>query len=349
MRLISQRPLSYFRSIRDQLTDTLSIEEINKLPSHDYRRVHSLVCHEKERPVYNFLQYAFMATFLVKLLEANHYFDSDISGKTGDLCEDDKTFAGGLLLRNLQVLQFNSHEVFDLLKSSKTSARQTVAIGAALYTTLALFNHSCNPCIVRLDIEFLFSYQIEYPIFHEIFKYRYFKQTVVHAVAIRNLKPGEKLSENYGPLYSQNVKEERQRKLKKFYWFDCQCDACTENWPMFGEMSTNEIRFKCGGKKPCDNVITIPAECNEFMIQCIKCGEFTNILKGLKAVQDTEILERTASRLFDEGKTNEALKKYYEMMNIFDEVIAPPFQDYCKTQQAIRECLLEFGNRIQVE
>lgn len=149
MRLISQRPLSYFRSIRDQLTDTLSVDEINELPSHDYRRVHSLVCHEKERPVYNFLQYAFMATFLVKLLEANHYFDSDNSGNTGDLCEDDKVLIGGLLLRNLQVLQFNSHEVFDLLKSSKTSARQTVAIGAALYTTLALFNHSCNPCIVR--------------------------------------------------------------------------------------------------------------------------------------------------------------------------------------------------------
>lgn len=91
------------------------------------------------------------------------------------------------------------------------------------------------------------------------------------------------------------------------------------------------------------------AECNEFMIQCIKCGEFTNTLKGLKLVQDTEILEKTAKRLFTEGKTDEALKKYIEMINIFDEVNAPPFQDYCKCQQAIRECLLEYGNRIQVE
>lgn len=85
------------------------------------------------------------------------------------------------------------------------------------------------------------------------------------------------------------------------------------------------------------------------MIQCIQCGEFTNILKGLKAVQDTEIIDKTANRLFKEGKTDEALKKYIEMMNIFDEVIAPPFQDYCKCQQAIKECLLEYGNRIQVE
>lgn len=173
MRLVSQRPLSYYRGIRDQLKTDMPIEEITKyvlckyscfffvffraitsflflrLPSHDYRRVYSMVCHDKKRPTYSFLQYAFMSTFLVKILDANHYFDSDISGKTGDMCEDDRIFIGELILRNLQILQFNSHQVFDLLKSTTTGARQTVAIGAALYTTLALFNHSCNPSIVR--------------------------------------------------------------------------------------------------------------------------------------------------------------------------------------------------------
>ncbi|XP_031636986.1 SET and MYND domain-containing protein 4-like [Contarinia nasturtii] len=326
MRLISQRPLSYYRSIRDQLKSDMSIEEMTKLPSHDYRRVYSMVCHDKMRPTYSYLQYSFMATFLVKILDANHYFDSDISGKTGDMCEDDRIFIGELILRNLQILQFNSHQVFDLLKSSKTGARQTVAIGAALYTTLCLFNHSCNPSIVR-----------------------YFKNTTVHAISIRNMKPGEQVCENYGPLYSQNSRADRQKKLKDFYWFGCACEACQQNWPVYDEMNTNEIRFKCNGKKSCNNVIAIPSDCNEFMIKCIQCGEFTNILKGLKSVQDTEILEKTAKRLFNEGKMDEALRKYIDMMNIFDEVIAPPFQDYCKTQQAIKECLLEYGNRIQVE
>lgn len=110
-----------------------------------------MVRHDKERPTYSFLQYAFMSTFLVKFLEANQYFDSDIRGKEehADQDEDDRNFIGSLIVRNLEVLQFNSHEVFDLLKSSTTGMRQTVGIGAALYTTLALFNHSCNPSIVR--------------------------------------------------------------------------------------------------------------------------------------------------------------------------------------------------------
>lgn len=63
-------------------------------------------------------------------------------------------------------------------------------------------------------------------------------------MSIRNLKPGERVSENYGPLYSQNSREERQSKMKKFYWFDCQCEACVENWPVFADMNTSEIRFK---------------------------------------------------------------------------------------------------------
>lgn len=129
-----------------------------RLPSHEYRRVYCMVRHEKQRPTYSFLEYAFMSTFLVKFLDANHYFDSDITTKTEDLNDNDKNFIGGLILRNLQILQFNSHEVFDLLKSNKTGARQTVAIGAALYTTLAFFNHSCNPSIVRWVASSFFSY-----------------------------------------------------------------------------------------------------------------------------------------------------------------------------------------------
>lgn len=127
----------------------------NSLPSHDYRRVYCMVRHEKTRPTYSFLEYAFMSTFLVKFLDANHYFDSEISG---NLSDDDRDFIGSLILRNLQILQFNSHEVFDLLKSTKTGSRQTVAIGAGLYSTLAMFNHSCNPSIVRLVILFFSSF-----------------------------------------------------------------------------------------------------------------------------------------------------------------------------------------------
>lgn len=108
-----------------------------------------MIRHEMDRPTWSYLQYAFMAKFLISFLNANRYFDSDISNGTGDSKDADLFFIGGLVLRNLQLLQFNSHEIFDLLKSKTTGERHTVAIGAGLYPHLALFNHSCNPAIVR--------------------------------------------------------------------------------------------------------------------------------------------------------------------------------------------------------
>lgn len=43
--------------------------------------------------------------------------------------------------------------------------------------------------------------------------------------------------------------------------------------------------YRCDGELPCDNVLTIPIDCDAFMVKCIECDKFTNILKGLKAMQ----------------------------------------------------------------
>lgn len=104
-----------------------------------------------------------------------------------------------------------------------------------------------------------------------------------------NIKSGGTISENYGPIYSQHPIDDRKSTLKEQYWFDCNCKACDENWPLYEKMKTDEIRFKCDGDTPCNNIITIPSDCNEFMIKCIQCGQFTNILKGLKAIQVNEL------------------------------------------------------------
>lgn len=61
------------------------------------------------------------------------------------------------------------------------------------------------------------------------------------------------------------------------------------------------------------------------------------------------MLEKTAKRLFTEGKTAKALEKYKEIMNILEEVLAPPFPDYAKCQMAMQNCFLEYGNCIELD
>ena len=68
----------------------------------------------------------------------------------GDLNEQER-WIGALLLKQLQLVQFNAHEVSDLqiAHSGTIENAKSVFLGAAIYPTVALFNHSCEPGIVR--------------------------------------------------------------------------------------------------------------------------------------------------------------------------------------------------------
>lgn len=106
------------------------------------------------------------------------------------------------------------------------------------------------------------------------------------------VRPGEMISENYGPIFTLTNKKERQDALKAQFWFHCTCTACAENWPTFHEMNKKILRFRCdarlenGGKyNICDNAVAVPVDTEEFLVPCLLCGQHTNILKGLKALQ----------------------------------------------------------------
>jgi len=121
--------------------------------------------------------------------------------------------------------------------------------------------------------------------------YRYFQGTSVIARAIKNIHQGEMIAENYGPIFTQTPRAERQASMKSQYKFDCICVPCTDDWPMFKNMDNGIMRFRCvtgtgGGEVPkCNNVICVPTDTLDFMIQCPVCKQYTNILERLKVLQ----------------------------------------------------------------
>lgn len=164
------------------------------------------------------------------------------------------------MYHNLQFMQFNAHEISELQYKGKGDAGTSVFIGGGLYPTVAFFNHSCDPGVVR-----------------------YFNGNVVTLRAIKRIPAGEVVAENYGPIFTQVPKDERQAHLMNQYRFSCLCTPCLENWPTFKEMDDSFLRFRCdSGVKECKNVLLVPVDVNEFMIKCTECGESTNIMKGLK-------------------------------------------------------------------
>ncbi|XP_055917831.1 SET and MYND domain-containing protein 4 [Eupeodes corollae] len=319
LRIIASRPLECFKKIKDEIDVALSIEDIKKLPKNDYRCVSHLVRHENGRTASNFFQHALMARFLTKCLQVSGYFGNPAN-------PEDIILISSLILRNLQFIQFNTHEISELHTSKTKQTEKTVFIGGGIYPTLALFNHSCDPSIVR-----------------------FFRGTTIHVNTIKPIESGLQISENYGPMYTQETRETRQAKLKDLYWFECSCDPCLENWPRFEEMKVDVIRFRCDAAMACPAIIEVPVNCNDFMVKCVHCGQNTNIFKGLKVMQDTELMTRTAKRLYDVGEYSNALKKFIDLLKIMNEVLAPPFPDYCHCQQSLKDCFLHFGNSYDLE
>ncbi|XP_076755179.1 protein-lysine N-methyltransferase SMYD4 [Xylocopa sonorina] len=329
LRVITQRPFEELFKLKDKLITSKGKFEISTQRPHkpeDFEAFYGLITHENERTTEDFLHRTYIATWLLRLLKKGPYFPEHV--KTPDTAEgkpsEGELFIGGLILHNLMVLQFNCHEISELtmlkLNRSLANAKSTF-IGGGLYPTISLFNHSCNPGIIR-----------------------YFVGTTIVVRAIRSISAGEEISENYGPIFTTTPEAERKRKLRWQYWFDCNCEACAAHWPLLEEIDPTVLRFKCDTGKECGNVLPVKTDTLEFMIRCSKCGKNTNILKGLKALQDTDSIFKVASRYLEDGKHEEALKSYLEILKLFDETLALPIRDYHYCQQGVRLCMLRLGN-----
>ncbi|XP_011643186.1 uncharacterized protein LOC105431004 isoform X2 [Pogonomyrmex barbatus] len=108
-----------------------------------------LVTHADGRTSKDFLERSLMAAFLLKCLQRVGFFacptpDDEVPGA-------EEIIVAALLLRNLQLLQFNAHEFFETRASPGHRFRgsRPVYLGVAIYPTVARFNHDCYPAVTR--------------------------------------------------------------------------------------------------------------------------------------------------------------------------------------------------------
>lgn len=69
-----------------------------------------------------------------------------------------------LIVRNLQLLQFNAHEIYETLHGRHLfTGSKPLYIAVGIYPTGALFNHECYPAVARCayyKFEFFFGYSV---------------------------------------------------------------------------------------------------------------------------------------------------------------------------------------------
>lgn len=135
--------------------------------SDDYRTIYSLVGNTDKRSVANLFNKSVTAACILNCFEEfTNLFSYSISNNThlndinfnncninneniihGSSQLDAKMSVGGLILRHLQNLPCNAHEVTEYV--CRKESAEAAEIGAAAYSTLSLLNHSCNPNVVR--------------------------------------------------------------------------------------------------------------------------------------------------------------------------------------------------------
>lgn len=226
--------------IRDETSLRFYDQDSRALYKSDlYFNIFHLITNSVLRGDQDLFRRAYIALFIVKLLLKTGFIRVKDEKNPNDL-RDNACFIGGLVLRHLQSISCNAHEI-SMLKLDEEERKPLMnsfanGIGAGIYAVMSIFNHSCDPHVTRN-----------------------FLSNRCQVRAIRKIKKGEQVFDNYGAVYAVNDIDERQTKLVEQYFFQCKCICCEDNWPLYEQ---------------------IPTELNKAGISCEDCRKLKTPSKG---------------------------------------------------------------------
>ncbi|EFN86371.1 SET and MYND domain-containing protein 4 [Harpegnathos saltator] len=292
-------------------------------------RAYDLVTHRDRRTAKDFLERSLMAAFLLKCLQRVGFFDRP-AADDGRVPDAEEISVAGLLLRNLQLLQFNAHEFFETRLSAQHRFRgsRPVYLGVAIYPTVARFNHDCYPAVTR-----------------------YFVGRHIVIRATRGLRPGDVIAENYGPIFTKRSLAERQRTLAARYWFRCTCKACQEDWPRFENLTNDSASLRCP-TAGCGRLHSRASQQQQQQqqqrpckpIKCPGCQKKICLEDRLACLRECEALYTRGLASMEEEQVSEAIETLREALGRFHRVAGAPHRDTHLAEIALSSCLADSGN-----
>ncbi|XP_047368499.1 SET and MYND domain-containing protein 4 isoform X1 [Vespa velutina] len=286
-------------------------------------RAYELTNHNTKRSASDFLERSLMAAFLLKCLQRVNFFED--TSRDDEIPNQKEIIVGSLLLKNLQLLQFNAHEFCETRVNANHRFRgsKSIYLGVAIYPTVARFNHDCYPAVTR-----------------------YFVGRNIVIRAIRTLKPGDVVAENYGPIFTKRNLEERQRTLSGRYWFKCTCKACKDDWPLFERMTNDLAKLRCT-TEGCNRLYR-RKEITDKTIKCIGCQKSINLVERLNSLLECEVLYVQGLDKMEEEKPERAIELLVKAIKKFHEIAVPPHRDTHLAEIALGACMSDSGNTWRV-
>ncbi|XP_054002279.1 SET and MYND domain-containing protein 4-like isoform X2 [Hylaeus anthracinus] len=282
-------------------------------------RAYDLVSHENERTPTDLFERSLMAAFLLKCLQRVEFFEKP--AKDDAPPGEREIGVAVLLLKHLQLLQFNAHEVFEtrLGPEHRFRGSRPIYLGVAIYPTVARFNHDCYPAVTR-----------------------YFVGRCIVIRAIRSLKPGEVVAENYGPIFTKRNLDERRRTLAGRYWFRCECTACREDWPSFETLTNDRVKLRCP-TEGCEKLHRLPRDPSRA-VECSSCRRKVDLFESVQGLRACEDLYGRGFAAMDEEQPERALEAFFEVARMFHRIAVPPHKDTHLAEIAASACMANAGN-----
>ncbi|XP_064093706.1 SET and MYND domain-containing protein 4-like [Macrobrachium nipponense] len=178
--------------------------------SQSYRAVYGLMGDEETLNDQQILINCQIAFIFTKLLHMSERFFVNSRREPFTPTREDFIAAGSVVLSHIFKCHFNLIGV--------TDCRMEKDVGAGIFPTLALINHSCDANL----------------------KFYTFGRTMV-VRAIRPIQAGEELTVAYGTCFENSNLLERRRMLVK-YQFTCSCEACVNDWPTYDRQDQMKLR-----------------------------------------------------------------------------------------------------------
>lgn len=142
------------------------------------------------------------------------------SEKMRNLWKFDESFTRKLLSKLLEVGTLFVHgigawtlKLNEIADDPKPPSFYQQLVGNASYLFCSLLNSSCAPNVKRLNVE-----------------------DKVVVIVCRQIEKGGQLFDSYRPNFNNQAKAQRQEALLKDYGFVCDCEACTNDWPMNADL-----------------------------------------------------------------------------------------------------------------
>ena len=137
-------------------------------------------------------------------------------------------------------------------------------------------------------------------------------------VAVNHIPMGQEITESYSVHYRSAAKNERAYHTLKNYMFECECPACTENWPLEADIP--------------DEIYRIPTFDQEVIYK-VRHGDKKDIVK------DIIEMRREVEKSMSYNRFKEALVNYQCLAEKLEDNLRHPHAYFLQVRSGITHCI----------